>query len=272
MSCCVDRCWQSSRRKICISFLDLCWLTWSSWVAWTMTLQSIFDCSSTGKLSGASWLMGTISFSCSFFSSLVTRVTIVDSLHMCAKWQMTPESYARSRWRWSLESFHLQCLSRSERWFLQHIDSSIACTRSELKKIFSPMSDLLRLTSSIDSLDGSIEQAPANHFSTLIYEQERYDHQETRSTVMFIPHTTVPFSRRIARSLSTVNSQYWQMLSFGFFWIDCWDQMLVEQCSIEPHSRELLSDEHQYDGPHVQRLRPRATIKHAQRCRANERS
>jgi hypothetical protein len=42
-----------------------------------------------------------------------------------------------------------------------------------------------------------------------------------------------------------VNSQYWHILSSGFFSIDCWDQILSEQCSMELHSRLLLNDEHQ---------------------------
>ena len=88
MSSCVDKCWQSSLRKVCISFRDLCWLTWRSWVARTMTLQSIFDSSSMGKRSGLPCSVITVSF----FSSIFTRGTMVASLHICANWQMTPES------------------------------------------------------------------------------------------------------------------------------------------------------------------------------------
>lgn len=63
----------------------------------------------------------------------------------------------------------------------------------------------------------------------------------------------------ILRNLVMVNWQYWQTSSSDFFWIVCWDQTRSEQWSIVLHSRELLKDEHQYDGPHVHRWLPSNT-------------
>ena len=71
--------------------------------------------------------------------------------------------------------------------------------------------------------------------------------------------TVLSASSRIVRSLLIVYSQYWQTDVFDVCLSVCWDQTRVAQCSIELHSRVLLNDEHQYDGPQVQRFWPRIT-------------
>lgn len=227
----VGNCWQSFLRKVSTSSSFLPWLTWSSWVARTMTLHNIFDWSSEG----------------------LTRGIIVASLHICPKWQIIPESYSEQRRHIShydlLLTYHFT-LNENENLItiLTHGFHTLKTNfcRISLENILLLLDQWLLFLLTFYKRQLAIDwYYPKQAVSIDSFSRSNF--------------TGIWLSLIIERNFSIVYWQYWQILSFSFFWIACWDQIRSEQWSMESHSRELLNDEHQYDGPQVHRWLPTMT-------------